>query len=245
MLPYVVNLKAALEDTGRRLALKSGAGVLILIGVGFLIAALWTGLAYHLHWGAMWASVAIGGVFVVIGLIVLATSGGQRHRVPPISQLTADMNEVVRTSATTAIDTVMDRVGAKTDETVNKVRATAERVAGQASQTFHSMVDNVAYKANSLADGAEARAQSFAHKAEDRAAKAMGMSTPELEDRIAEGVDRAKSSNLAAVAPVVGAFAVGLTLANRLWGRRDDNDALIDEDDDFDDDLYAYVDDEE
>lgn len=245
MLPYVVNLKAALEDTGRRLALKAGAGILLLIGAGFLVAALWVGLAYHLHWGAMWASVAIGGVFVVIGLVLLATSGRPRHHVPPISQLTRDMNEVVRTTTTSAIDNVMDRVGTRTQDSVNKVRETAERVVGQASQTFHSLVDNVSFKADSLAEGAEARTQEFARKAEDRAAKAMGMTAPELQERVSEGIERAKASNLAAVAPVVGAFAIGLTLATRIWGRDQDEEDLVDEDDDFDDDdLYAYIDDE-
>ena len=60
MFDYARNMQLALSDAGRRAGMKAAAGVVALIGAGFLVAALWTFLAYHLHWGSLGASLAIG-----------------------------------------------------------------------------------------------------------------------------------------------------------------------------------------
>lgn len=44
MFDYVNKLQLALGDKARRTGLKIGAGVVVLIGAGFLTAALWSWL---------------------------------------------------------------------------------------------------------------------------------------------------------------------------------------------------------
>lgn len=60
----------------RRAVFGAVGGLLLLIGLGFMMAALWTALAWSV--GSIMASVILGLIFLGIGLLVLAFS-----RVPP------------------------------------------------------------------------------------------------------------------------------------------------------------------
>lgn len=214
-------MQLALTETVRRSALKAGAGVVIGVGAGFLMAALWTFLAHHLGWGSLAASGVIGGVFVLIGVVVIVTAGKVRHQ-PPTSE---DLKREVEARVALAGEQISDMAKAK-----------VQAIAGLASQRVHSLVDEVGYKANAFADGAEARVQHFARNTAVDAARSVGI-TAENVDEAKAIARKVKSSNAAAVGGLVGAFAVGIALASRLAGPRDD---------DFDDqDYYSdYYDDE-
>ena len=96
MFDYARNMQLALTDVARRTAMKVAGGVVIVLGAGFLLAALWTFLADTLGWGPLWASLAIGVLFVVIGLVVMSRGGQVKHPVPTTDDLKA---EVETTSA--------------------------------------------------------------------------------------------------------------------------------------------------
>lgn len=246
MLDYARRMKLALSDAARRIGQKAGAGVVVVIGAGFLLAALWTYLADYLHWGSMLASLTIGAVFVILGLLVLVLGGRARHRPPT----TAELRDEFQERLSIATDVVLDRVTGRAERAIDKVRDTAgdalETVQSRASEfadlagnKVQSLVDTVSYRAHRAADSAEARVQGFVRTADETAEK-LGL-TPERKEKLAEGIDKAKSSNLAALAPAVGAFALGLTLASRLqsWRHREDDgddqdDGLIDDDEDWD-----------
>lgn len=77
----------ALGDSLRRAGFQAAAGGLLLVGAGFLTAALWSWLAHGLGWGAIHASLAIGLAFMFIGLLILALGGQRRHRMPTKDEL--------------------------------------------------------------------------------------------------------------------------------------------------------------
>ncbi|WP_312530397.1 phage holin family protein [Paracoccus sp. (in: a-proteobacteria)] len=245
MLDYAHKMRLAVSDATRRVSLKAGAGVIVLIGAGFLLAALWTWLADHLQWGSMKASLVIGAVFLILGLLVLVGTGRARHRPPTTDELRAELEERL----SLATDAVLDRVTGRAERALDRAKETASdaleaaqlrvsNLTDKAGQRVQSLVDTVSYTADRVAGTAEAKAHGFVRSAEDLAEQA-GL-TPERRERIGEQIERAKSSNLAALAPVVGAFAVGITLASRLqsWRHQDDDlGSYYDEDpEDWDDD---------
>lgn len=67
MFDYAQRLQLALGDTARRSAIKLVAGLFLLVGLGFLIAALWSWLAIGLGLGATYASLIVGGSFSLVG----------------------------------------------------------------------------------------------------------------------------------------------------------------------------------
>ncbi len=69
-------------DAMRRLALVLAAGLLALVGGGFLTAAAWLALERPL--GAIGASVVVGGVFCLLALILLLA--GSRRRPSALSR---------------------------------------------------------------------------------------------------------------------------------------------------------------
>ena len=90
MFDYARNMQLALSDTGRRVALKAAAGAVIALGAGFLIAALWSFLAWNLGWGPVGASLAIGLLFVIVGVVLFSMSKTVKHPVPSTDELKAD-----------------------------------------------------------------------------------------------------------------------------------------------------------
>lgn len=237
MFDYSRKMRLALSDQARRIGLKAAAGAVLAIGGGFLLSALWLWLAHLPGWGPLGASLAIGLGFVILGLLILVLAGRVRHRPPEAEELRSEVEERLALAA----DAVLGKVGAKAEEAMDRVQERAGRVLGDAqARAGHlvdlagnrvtSLMDSVSYKADRLAGDGEARARNAARQARDAASAKMGLTPEQMSEKASRGFERARRSNLAAMAPVIGAFAVGLTLASRLqgWRHRDDEgeDAL-------------------
>lgn len=117
MFNYTRRLQLAVGDTLRRSVLKTIAGVIIAVGAGFLIAALWTWLAVSLGWGATYASLTIGGGLFVIGGIILLIAANPRHRMPSSDDLKREVEAQINQVA---------------DAASNRARYEAERMVGMA-----------------------------------------------------------------------------------------------------------------
>ena len=208
----------ALTDKLRRAGMAGVAGLMFLVGAGFLIAALWVWLADHLGWGALGASAAIGAGFLVIGAAMLLIAGKERHPTPTTEELKAEVSEHVNLMADAAIAKVTDA----TNASLNRASQRVSRIMGLAGQKARSAADEVAYQADRYVDRAEAGAYRMARKASeamDHRSKADPDGSPDTAPDAAPD----DSGRLGGVAPLIGAFAVGLTLASRFreWRRRD------------------------
>ena len=218
MFNYTRNMQLALTDKLRRAGLAGVAGLMLLVGAGFLIAALWVWLADHLDWGAMGASLAIGAGFLVIGVVILMTAGKERHPTPTTEELKTEVGEQMNLMADAAIAKVTDA----TNASLNRASQKVTRIMGLAGQKARSAADEVAYQADRYVDRAEAGAYRMARKASeamDHRSKADPDGSPDTAPDAAPD----DSGRLGGVAPLIGAFAVGLTLASRFreWRRRD------------------------
>ncbi|HRO14341.1 MAG TPA: phage holin family protein [Paracoccus sp. (in: a-proteobacteria)] len=220
MFDYARNMQLALTDVARRTALKAAAGVVMAIGAGFLIAALWTFLARNLGWGPLGASLAVGLLFVVAGVVLIMRSKTVEHPIPSTDELRAE---------------VETRVSLATDAALEKGRLKAIEVVDSVENRVHAMVDEVSYRANKFAEDAETKVQGFARDMAGEAASRVGL-TPRFLSEAHETLDRVKSSNAATIPPLIGAFAAGLALAQRLqaWRHQDDGETY-DESYDYDD----------
>lgn len=217
MFDYAQRLQLALTDLARRSAMKGVAGLVIAVGAGFLLAALWSFLAHHLRWGSVWASLAIGGVFVAAGGIVLAVSDRRRHRMPTTDELKREVEA---------------RVGLAADAAVDRAKTEALRVVGMAGNRAQSLMDDASYRAAKFADDAERRVCSLARNA----AQSVGINARNVSAAkrgvhgAAEGARRAADSDAGSMAKLIGAFALGVTLAAKLAESRRPRD---DDPDDF------------
>lgn len=223
MLDYVRNMQLALTDTVRRTAMKAGAGVVMTIGAGFLMAALWTFLAHELGWGSMYASLAIGGVFVLIAIIVILMAGKPRHTAPKPEELGKEISARLNLAADTAID---------------KVKTGARETIESAEQGVSRVIDRVGATASRFADDTESRVQSFARGTVAPAARSVGL-TEENYEAAREQIHRATQHKAAPAVGLIGAFATGLAIASKVqdWRHRDDDlSYLYDEEDFFSDD---------
>ncbi|MTE02162.1 phage holin family protein [Paracoccus sp. YIM 132242] len=217
MFDYAQRLQLALKDTARRSAMKAAAGVILVVAVGFLIAALWSFLAHDLGWGPALASLVIGGVFVLIAIILLAVSKKPKHEMPT----TEDLRKEVEARITLAKDAAID-----------KARSEAERMMDVAGNKVVSLMDEASFRANKLADDTERRVYGVArHAAESVGLTSTNISTMRSKiDDATNTLSRANNSNAASIAKLLGAFAVGITLAAKLREGReseDDEDDLI------------------
>lgn len=218
MFNYTRNMQLALTDKLRRAGMAGVAGLMFLVGAGFLIAALWVWLADHLGWGAMGVSLTIGGGFLVIGVAILLGAGKERHPTPTTEELKAEVGEQMNLMADAAIAKVTDA----TNASLNRASQKVTRIMGLAGQKARSAADEVAYQADRYVDRAEAGAYRMARKASeamDHRSKADPDGSPDTAPDAAPD----DSGRLGGVAPLIGAFAVGLTLASRFreWRRRD------------------------
>lgn len=213
MFDYVQRLQLALSDTARRTAMKVVAGVVLAVGAGFLLAALWSWLAYGLGWGATLASLAIGGGFVVIALILLAAASKPRHEMPTSDDLKREVEA---------------RVNLVADAAADRARQEAGRVMDMAGNKVTSLMDQASYRANKFANDAERRVYSTARETAEK----VGLTPENVEAAkrtfasTAETTTRAANSNAGSMAKLIGAFAIGIAFANRLRGDRDDDDDL-------------------
>ncbi|MDF3905463.1 phage holin family protein [Paracoccus sp. AS002] len=221
MFDYTRKLQLALTDRLRRAGLSAGAGVALLIGAGFLLAALWTWLADHLGWGALGASLAIGLGFVLVGLAVMLMARKERHPVPTTDELKAEVEQRLMLAA----DMAVEKATGAADAALERASQKAGQLIDQAEQRVHSLTDSLAYKADRMADRAEASVYGAARRAGESAVGTLGL-PPDTLRRVAGQVQGASQSRAAAVAPLIGAFAVGMTLASRLqhWRHRDEPD---------------------
>lgn len=226
MFDYARNMQLALSDAGRRVALKAAAGIVVALGAGFLIAALWSFLAWNLGWGPVGASLAIGLLFVIGGVILLSMSKKVNHPVPSTDELKAE---------------VETRLSLATDAALEKARIKAVEVVDNVENRVHSLVDGLTYKAERFVDDAEAKVQGFTRNVAGQAAQKVGL-TPQFFAEAQDTMNRVKDSNAATIPPLLSAFAVGIALANRVqaWRRSDDHryDDPYDRNDQ-DDDYYA------
>lgn len=222
MFDYARNMQLALADTGRRVAFKAAAGVVALLGAGFLLAALWTFLADNLDWGPLGASLAIGLLFVVIGVVLLMMSKTVKHPVPSTDELRAEVEE---------------RVSLATDAALEKARIKATEVVDTVENRVHALVDDVSFRAAKFADDAEAKVQGFTRNVVGdtvgQAAAKVGL-TPQFLSDAQETLGRVKDSRAATIPPVLGAFAIGIALASKFqnWRHSDDYDDYYHEDED-------------
>lgn len=226
MFDYARNMQLALADVGRRSAFKAAAGVVILIGAGFLLAALWSFLAWSLGWGPVGASLAIGLLFAIIGIVLFSMSKTVKHPMPTTDELRAE---------------VETRVSLATDAALEKARIKATEVVDTVENRVNSLVDDVSWRASKFADDAEAKVQGFTRNVAGQAASKVGL-TPQFFSEAQDTLTRVKDSNAATIPPLMGAFAIGVALASKLqsWRHSDDDDYAdyADYDDYEDDDRY-------
>jgi len=233
MFDYSRKLRLALSDRLRRAGLGAGAGGALLVGAGFLLAALWTWLAHHLGWGALGASLAIGIAFVLIGLAAILMARRERHPVPSTEELKAE----VETRMMLMADAAVGKAVGAADAALERASQKAGRLMEQAEQRVHSVADSLSYKADRLADRTEARVYGAARRAGEGAAQRLGLRPDALRraaGQVRGGAQSAAPSRLATIAPLIGAFALGMTLASRLRGDRRGSGAGPEGDPDFD-----------
>ena len=211
MFVYAKNVQLAFSDKLRRIGLTVTAGVVLTIGCGFLLAALWTWLAVHLGWGPLGASLAIGGGLVVIGLITLGVAAKERHPMPTTDALRLEVEQQLNLAANAALVKATDAA----DLALDRASAKAAEMMDLAENKIHSVADDLGYRANRMADRAEARVYTAARQAGETTARKLGFGAM---------ADDEPRSGLATYAPLVGALALGLTVATRLqdWRHRDD-----------------------
>ncbi|MTH79319.1 phage holin family protein [Paracoccus aestuariivivens] len=210
MFAYAKNMQLAASDKLRRVGLTVGAGVVLTIGAGFLLAALWSYLTYNLGWGSMMASLVIGAVLVVLGLIVLGIARVERHPAPSTDDLRVEVEQQLHLMANSAITKVSDAA----DAAMDRASVKAGQVLDQAEHKVHAVADNLGYRANRAADLAEARVYGAARNMSETAARRFGFASSETDE----------PSRMSSVAPFLGALAVGITLASRLQSRRHRDD---------------------
>ena len=208
MFDYAQRLQLALKDTARRSAMKAAAGVILVVAAGFLLAALWSFLAHNLGWGPALASLVIGGVFVLIAVILVVVSRKPKHEMPTTDDLRREVEA---------------RITLAKDAAVEKARTEAERMVDIAGNKVVSLMDEASFRANKLADDTERRVFGAAR----HAAEAVGLTSTNIGtmrakvDTATDTLSRANNSNAASIAKLLGAFAVGITLASKLREGRD------------------------
>lgn len=218
MFVYTSKLQLALSDKLRRAGLAAGAGVVFALGAGFLLAALWTFLAQNMGWGSLYASLAIGGGLVVCGLVCLMMAKTVRHPTPSTDELKSEVQEQLHLLA----DSALSKASGAADAALGRASDKAVHLLDRAEQKAHLVAEDLGYRANRLADTAEARVFGAARRVGEDTAARFGLSSGQSR----HAGQRAGKSNLATLTPVLGAFAVGITLASRLqhWRRGDDRE---------------------
>ncbi|WP_234853032.1 phage holin family protein [Paracoccus everestensis] len=211
MFDYAQRLQLALKDTARRSAMKAAAGIVLAVAAGFLVAALWSFLAHNLGWGPALASLVVAGLFILAGLILFGMSKATHHEMPTTDDLKKEVEA---------------RVSLARDAAIEKARAEAERVVDMAGNKVSSLMDEASYKVTKLADDTERRVFGVARNA----AQAVGFTQTNMDtvrskvEGATDTLSRANSSNAGSMAKLLGAFAIGVTLAAKLREREDEDD---------------------
>ncbi|MFV0292985.1 MAG: phage holin family protein [Paracoccus sp. (in: a-proteobacteria)] len=196
MYDYVNQMQLALGDKARRAALKAGGAITMMIGTGFLIAAIWNWIAWYLELGPIFASLIIGGIFTLAGLIVWLMGTSPRHPVPT----TDDLRREVGTRLNLAADAAMD-----------KVKNRAESAMGNAQDRVSSLFGSANDRVRNLADDAAEMTSSTA----ETAARAMEQASDAVREAH-ETLNRTIQSPAGPAIGLAGAFALGMILAGAM-----------------------------
>ncbi len=210
----------ALSDLGRRAGLMAGAGLALLVGAGFLLAALWSWLAHGLGWGPALASLAIGGLCLLIAAGLALAGRKARHAMPTAGDVQAEVEARAKLAA---------------DAAIGAVKTQAAQAKTAAEQRLHGLWDRTRYRADRAAEGLDATAARVADTVAGVASRAGGGSGAAAgpggaADPLGEALNGARDmaeqfarSRAAPGVAVASAFAIGLALAN-LFGGADDED---------------------
>lgn len=215
MFDFAQKMQRAVADRARGLGLKAAAGLVVLVALGFLLAALWSFLAHELDLGSTLASLVIGIVLVVIAAVLIVVSK-PKQPMPTTDELKREVEA---------------RISLATDVAVDRARTEAARVVDMAGNKASSLMDEAGYRAAKLAGDAERRVFGTVRDT----ARAVGLTAETSRDvkrefrNVKAGASRAANTNAGSMAKLIGAFAVGVTLASTLSERR--NRTEFDEDD--------------
>lgn len=216
MMDVSHRFKLALSDMARRSGLRVAAGLLAILGGGYLLAALWSLLARDLRWGPTIASLVIGVLCLILTGILLLVSRKTRHDMPTGDDVKREMAARVSLAGDMAMNTVKTRV----------------KNAGKGA----------AQKASSLFDIARFKADTAAEKLDEGVEKVRTTPPSELAaesagrigidpDKVRAGITQAgqafesfKNMRSAPAIGLVAAFAIGLAIANRLSSDEDDEE---------------------
>lgn len=242
MLAYARNMQLAASDLGRRVGLKVAAGVAGLLAAGFLIAALWTLLARNFGWGPLWASVGVAVLFLLVAAIAWSVSNTVKHPVPTTDELKRE----VEARVSLATDVALDKAHAKARQVIDDAGEKAVALMDDAGNRASAFVSDAKAKVQGFVGNVDERVRSFTHSAPNAVARSVGL-TPEFFDEAQQFTDKVKSSKAMPAASLLGAFAVGLTIATKLQAARherqdewyDGDDWDDEDDDDLDEDDWA------
>ncbi|MFC0200467.1 phage holin family protein [Paracoccus rhizosphaerae] len=199
MFDFARRVQLAAGDAARRTALKVAAAVVGLVASGFLLAALWSFLADTLEWGAALASLSIGAGLAVIAGLLIVLSSRRRHEMPT----TDDLKREVQARASLAADAAVDRA-----------RSEALRIANMAEERAHALIDEASSRAGQMAEDAERRVSGTL-----RSVGLGSTGSPASADRAHHPL-----APSAMTGKLIGAFALGITLAAKIQERRRDHD---------------------
>lgn len=210
MFDFAHNLKLAVSDRVKGAGLKAAGGAIGLVAAGFLLAALWAFMAHELGWGSALASLVMA-ILLVAAAAVLFVISKPKHPMPTTEDLKREVEA---------------RVSLAADAAGQRARAEALRVMDMAENKAHALMDQASYRATKLADDAERKVFGTVRQG----VRAMGLTSENLRDaqrEVRHGQARAAqavNSNAGSMAKLLGAFAIGVTLAAKLSERKDDHD---------------------
>ncbi|MCQ0969971.1 phage holin family protein [Paracoccus sp. TK19116] len=223
MFDFVRNVKLSLSETVRRTAFKVAGGAVIVVGAGFLLASLWSYLAVERGWGSTLASLSIGGAFVIIGLIAMMIGGRRKHPMPTTDDLRHEVEA---------------RVNLAADAAIGRARDEATKFIGHAEDRVNSLLDTASYRAGRVVGDAERTVYGMArdaYSAATNATRSAGFTRENVEaaqDTVRDYADkaqRAADTNAGSMAKLLGAFAVGVTVASKLQDWRHGDELSDDE----------------
>ena len=209
MFDFARRVQEAVGDTVRRTAMKAVAGMVGLMAGGFLTAALWSWLANDLDWGSTLASLTIGGGLILLMIILLAMAAKRKHTMPTTDDLKREVEA---------------RVSLAADAAATRARAEATRIVELAEAKAHSLMDQAGSRATKLASDAEEKLFGSVRNT----ARAAGLTSSNVTaakqsfQNGAHQLRQATDSNAGTMTKLVGAFAVGVTLAAAMQERRHD-----------------------
>lgn len=171
MFDYVNKLQLALGDKARRTGLTVGAGIAALTGLGFLVAAFWSWLAWNQELGPALASLIVGGGFLLIGLIVLMMAGPERHQMPTSAELKSE----VEMRLSQATEAALDKAKFKVEETVDSAQARVASLFGAAGDKVQNVASGAAGAVGLSGENLSQAKETLDQATQHRAAPAVGL----------------------------------------------------------------------